>query len=525
MNSIFQGLTNLFSGVGSKVKDFFSGGIIPSRTINITPESTSISATPTPTPTSVQTPTQSFASPPPPIIPQPFTITPTTTPTSDQMSSAFQPNTGFEDVINTLRGITSGINLKTAEFPSTITPLTSPDVQATQNKIRDIDQIINEALQAQRVASAKISSEPVIQTLIDRRNQLLNTVVGKNLEPLVAQRQSLQEQLTQQQQALQGGLEMAKLQQGASADVLSNQLKALGLIPEFIKLGQGATTNDISEYNLALRQGFKGSFIDYQQERGVNRFQPVTTTDAFGNPVFKVFSTRTGQFIDSGVSSSSQVQIPSNAKEYQDVMNFLVSKSIPSPSQRRDIRGTLGVILSQGDTQSAKEYLRDTAIESGGEAAQKLAEGSISTLRSLEETDKLLDDMKAEGINTNILRGGIENVARFFGETTDPKLVRFQSRMKQILFDYRRAATGVQFSLAESNQYNKLFSDITNQFNVNKALVSGLKDQIEITLRNYFENRLGSKGYNLIKDTILNRDIVGSTSSGQTSSGLKYTIQ
>lgn len=178
--------------------------------------------------------------------------------------------------------------------------------------------------------------------------------------------------------------------------------------------------------------------------------------------------------------------------DYKDA----IERAIASTAQgRKSFWGNL--VNSQwqkGDIDGLQSTIRQAAIEGENADTQKQVEGRRDAVAELRNIRGLLAGIG----DTNIVSGTIEDTVRKLGTSTDPKMVEVGSRISQALFNYRRAMTGVQFSLAESNQYNKLFPNYNNTVPVNLALLDGLLGSMGTADRTFWEQKLGAKGAQLV---------------------------
>lgn len=161
-------------------------------------------------------------------------------------------------------------------------------------------------------------------------------------------------------------------------------------------------------------------------------------------------------------------------------------------------RKTLAQTALTGDKEELADQIRQAALESENVAQKDQIVGRRATIASLEDTRSILRELKAKGVPTNWLAGNVEDLARKLGTSTNTEYVALGNRLMGTLINYRRAATGVQFSEKEQAQYSKMFPNYTNTLPVNLALIDGLMREMKTYDRVYWEGKLGKKGARLV---------------------------
>lgn len=177
-------------------------------------------------------------------------------------------------------------------------------------------------------------------------------------------------------------------------------------------------------------------------------------------------------------------------EEYRDA----ISRSVRTAAQRGQFTDLMNRQWQSGDLEGLQSTIRQAAVEGENADTKKMVAGRRDALSALADIESMLGQIG----DTDILSGSIEDVVRKLGETTDPRLAGVGSRMSQSLFDYRRAMTGVQFSVKESDQYNKLWPSYQNSVPVNKELIDAMRTQMELADRNFWERKLGKAGAELV---------------------------
>ncbi|MCC6417231.1 MAG: hypothetical protein IT429_03170, partial [Gemmataceae bacterium] len=162
-----------------------------------------------------------------------------------------------------------------------------------------------------------------------------------------------------------------------------------------------------------------------------------------------------------------------------DVQNTLDRAILSVPGTRRGpIVALANRMAETGDFDGLKDVIRQAAIEGENVDVKNQIMGRMATLASLSDTREILEEMQREGIPTNWLSGTWEDLNRKVGASTNPRLVELSNRLMGTLINYRRAATGVQFSQRESQDYQRMFPNYRNLPEVNLALIRGLEREM-----------------------------------------------
>src|SRR3990167_2797983 len=200
-------------------------------------------------------------------------------------------------------------------------------------------------------------------------------------------------------------------------------------------------------------------FLNYRRQREAAGRAPETPAGVVPAQV----TTPTGQII--------------NTQSYQNAFNNAVI-GLPQASQKIATT-TFSNYLKSGDLEGARNYLVRIATQGLPAADQTQALGRAQATATLNEVQDLLTQAKQLGASTNILTGSLVNAAQKLGTSTNPDLSYIGARIQQQLQVYRRSMTGVAFSPQESQEYAKIFPDITNVEKLNTAKISALLDAFD----------------------------------------------
>jgi len=237
------------------------------------------------------------------------------------------------------------------------------------------------------------------------------------------------------------------------------------------------------------------TFFDYLKAKDAATTNPTDPT---------LLALRQAQLQQTLLQLKGYIDLPTNPDgtvseqnvQYGSAMKFALADASATEAK---LRGqTFSELLLQGEQQKAKEFIFKTALETSNADTFRKIQGVGETMAAIDSFKQLVREMKDRGISTDIISGTAEDLARKAGATIDPIKVDYLSRASQILFNYRKSMTGVQFSYAEGQQYAKLFPNYQNTLAVNDQLInslySGLATQVEI----FYKQKLGTDNYNYL---------------------------
>jgi len=166
--------------------------------------------------------------------------------------------------------------------------------------------------------------------------------------------------------------------------------------------------------------------------------------------------------------------------------------------RRPPVVALINRLAESGNTDEVKRVVRQAAVEGEPVDTRRQIEGRGNAAAAIQDIKQSLMDLKAAGVNTNILRGGAEDVARKLGTSTDTRLATLGVQIEDALIEYRRSMTGVQFSDREAAEYRQLFPDYRNTLPLNLAVLDGLGKAFTTRDRVYWERKLGPSGAVLV---------------------------
>jgi predicted 3-demethylubiquinone-9 3-methyltransferase (glyoxalase superfamily) len=151
--------------------------------------------------------------------------------------------------------------------------------------------------------------------------------------------------------------------------------------------------------------------------------------------------------------------------------------------------------LEAGNYDKALETLKVAALASFPSAEASQIRGKDRTVEFLLEIKDDLKNFKDLGGNTNIFNGNAEKIAGKVGEVIDPTLRNLATKIQTAIISYRRAMSGVAFSVPESKEYKALFPNIDKNFKYNEQTVNALVDSFVGELDYSFGSVMGNGTY------------------------------
>ena len=164
-------------------------------------------------------------------------------------------------------------------------------------------------------------------------------------------------------------------------------------------------------------------------------------------------------------------------------------------AKRENLFNTIDRSLEEDNMDRVKQILKKSAIESYDVSTSKLILGTERTIEFLDEIEQDLINYEKAGGDTNIFTGTWEKVAAKAGMVSAPDLRRIATKIATAVQKYRRAMSGVAFSVPESEEYKKMFPDIDKTSSFNTATIAGLKEVMVGDVEFYLGERMGYNTY------------------------------
>jgi predicted 3-demethylubiquinone-9 3-methyltransferase (glyoxalase superfamily) len=159
---------------------------------------------------------------------------------------------------------------------------------------------------------------------------------------------------------------------------------------------------------------------------------------------------------------------------FRDAAENIAVNGEMSDAKRDNFFNTLDRHLSEGNYDKALETIKVAALASFPAEEAKQIRGKDRTVEFLLEIKDDLKDFKDAGGNTGIFNGNDEKIRGMVGAVDNPQLRTLATKISTAIISYRRAMSGVAFSVPESKEYKSLFPNIDKTFRYNEAVMEGL---------------------------------------------------
>lgn len=229
------------------------------------------------------------------------------------------------------------------------------------------------------------------------------------------------------------------------------------------------------------------------------RGQDMTQATAIRGQNMTAETARRGQNMTDARERASAIATTGPGAMPADYATALDRVTINVPKARRDAIIALGNRLAaSGDTEQLKQVIMQAAVETEPVDSRNQIVGRLQTAKALSDIKTELQKLRDMGVSTNILRGSAEDVARKLGTSTDTRLARIGTRIRDSFIQYRRSITGAAFSEQEAGEYERLSPNYSNTLPLNEAVIDGLLDSMESRDREFWNRKLGPKGSALV---------------------------
>ena len=174
------------------------------------------------------------------------------------------------------------------------------------------------------------------------------------------------------------------------------------------------------------------------------------------------------------------------------------AQSVLISSSDTEKEGALDFIddqISNGNTGRAKELVKKLARDKAGTEQSKAIAGKERTVEFIDEIREDLEVLQANGINTNIFTGTLEDINKKIGRVNNPELRKVATKISVAIQNYRRSLSGVAFSVPEAKEYKDIFPGIGRTQNFNLANLQALTEVIDGDLSNFYSLSMGSQNY------------------------------
>lgn len=221
---------------------------------------------------------------------------------------------------------------------------------------------------------------------------------------------------------------------------------------------------------------------DWQMLAAKNGDGSMVKQIAMLNPSAPNFRQKLGE-ITGGASTMSGTGMAGGADNLLLNAVYNVNAGSAEGQQKRDI-AQVQQLVSSGQTEKAKALLMSRVISkmSAGERQSEL--DRRNTIDALETMQTALGEYVSSTGDTNILRGGVENIANKIGTTSNPALASIKARIIQATQKYRNAITGAAWGEQEDAEYRSIFPSISNTKKLNDTIITTMLDALKSNERN-----------------------------------------
>ena len=154
--------------------------------------------------------------------------------------------------------------------------------------------------------------------------------------------------------------------------------------------------------------------------------------------------------------------------------------------------------LEAGEMGKARDLIEKNAISGVGTAEAQGIRGKKRTVEFLQEIARDLQRFEDEGGGTGFFKGKIEKLAGKVGQVKDPELRKIATKINIAIQSYRRALSGVAFSVPESKEYKEMFPNIDKVGDFNTANIEALTETFEGDLSFFFGSQMGDDAFQQI---------------------------
>lgn len=359
-------------------------------------------------------------------------------------------------------------------------------LEANQGRITSAEALVDRAAE-QQFGEAKARKANALENLdILIASGQLNRDETRRAEAQKAQQQKELEEITRKQETQKaiGQIAITAAANGGDSNTLSQISGA---------------ENAVEATRIAAQAGL----LEIKSE--LDKTQVVTLKN--GNTI--LLNTQTGEIIKS-IGGAEPKPLPggvgtiSGSTEVVDraLSTALQSIKFSSVTARKDAQETLGLLLSQGDVEGAKQFLGTQIRNSASAAQQDTLDGKENTVTALERIQDSLDEYIQNGGETGFFTGKTEKQLQRLGRTLDPELARIVNDISLAIIDYRRAVSGAAFTESEAAAYEAIFPSAGKLPVLNNANINSIITKMEADRDNFYKSRIGERNFNQIFNSV-----------------------
>jgi len=169
-----------------------------------------------------------------------------------------------------------------------------------------------------------------------------------------------------------------------------------------------------------------------------------------------------------------------------------------SVSGFKNSKSALEEYIKNDDIEGARQFIKTQVRNNSTSTQQDKLDGKADAVTSIDVISRLLDEYTAKKGDTNIFKGLTEKVLQKGGFVKDPELVGIANRIGIAIIDYRKAISGAAFTESEGKAYERIFPSIGKTGELNKALMSSLKESLNQYEGTVIKKSIGDRNYESI---------------------------
>ena len=184
------------------------------------------------------------------------------------------------------------------------------------------------------------------------------------------------------------------------------------------------------------------------------------------------------------------------------LMEFISNKIGPKNEAERFVRGMDRFLRGRTFEQLEKfPKIKEAAAKFAVQEIMQNIEGGEIVKRHLRvmellrvhlpEIMKTIDDLRERGVDLGKVTSGTEKIFQFTGATNNPEVARLNTRIKDLVASFVALRSGAQVTEQERKLYTDIFSQIGRGYELNRAVIDGLMDNVRIELGNIYNTSMG----------------------------------
>lgn len=167
-------------------------------------------------------------------------------------------------------------------------------------------------------------------------------------------------------------------------------------------------------------------------------------------------------------------------------------------------------LAQKGDYKSLLVKIKNNAQDGLPAAERSDLVNADKQVAQLNRMQLLLEKFKANNGDTNLLKGTAQEIDNKLGilekGAKSAELRAITTELKRGFQEYRKNMTGAAFGAQENSSYQTVYPSEKNSFELNTAIMSGLRDYLTTSSDSVYRNKLGD-GYTYIKEYATNPNL------------------